>query len=258
MTNDQKTDSLKEKIVQAIETGKVHMRPKWRFVANTAALLFGVILALLILFYLASFIVFISHKSGAWFAPAFGLRGLYIFLTSFPWLIMAVAALFIFAVLFLIRKYAFAYGRPLLYSSLIVIALVIIAGFAIAQTSLHKGLFLMAQDEHLPFAGRLYRENGLMGRPGNIISGVIVEMIDDGFNMESRRDEVVTVVITPQTRLPFGADFEPGDAVVVLGDREDNKVRAFGIREIDKEEIMEFPRQQIQFKQLYPGQPPMN
>ena len=67
--------------------------------------------------------------------------------------------------------------------------------------------------------------------------GSIVSTSTNGFIIKLGDDSTTTVVVTPRTRLPFGADFAPGDTLVVMGDEmSTGTIRAFGILEIDPNE----------------------
>ncbi len=144
-------------MVAAIKSGQIKMRPRWHFAVRAALLASGIVLFSLALLYLASFIVFILHQTGLWRAPGFGLRGLRVFLFSLPWLLLAVALIFLVILEFLVRRYAFAYGRPLFYSVIAIVLLVLAGALAVAQTSFHRGLFRQAEENRLPWVGPLYR-----------------------------------------------------------------------------------------------------
>jgi len=231
MNNEPAGKSIKDSVIAAIESGKVKMRPKWHFVARAILFTVGIIFLLLTLLFLASFIVYVLRQNGVWFAPAFGLRGVGVFVRSLPWLLIAVAALFIVALEALVRHYSFGYRKPLLYSSLAMIFLAVIGGIAIAKTPLHSGLFNQAQQNNLPVAGTLYRVYG-MHPEDSVAEGIVMELKDDGFTMQDHLSEMLTVQMSDDTRFPYGTGFMEGDRVMVIGEREDNVIKAFGVRKI--------------------------
>lgn len=232
MNEEQHGKSIRSNVLAAIDAGKVKMRPRWHFIARAALLVTGTILAALALLYVSSFIFFILHQTGVWFTPRFGLRGFREFLIGLPWMLVLLAAVFIVILQFLVKRYAFGYGRPLLYSAIGIVVLVILGGFIIAMTPVHRGLFEQARQNHLPFAGGLYREYGIPNPQGNVTPGEIIEVIESGYRMITPRDENVVIIVTPETRFPLGTNFETGDRILVLGDRVDDIITAFGIREI--------------------------
>lgn len=228
----QELSPIKEKILSAIETGKVKMRPRWHFVLQTILIIVGIALILFALLFLISFIIFSLRHSGVWFAPAFGSRGLGVFLTSLPWILIVLTVLFVIILEILVKKYSFAYRQPLLYSALGLILIVTIGGIAVAQTPLHGGLMRQTIENHVPLAEPFYRGGGMIG-PERIQAGSIKELTDDGFILNSRRGEDLRVIITPETQFPAGYDLVEGDFIVVLGERDDDTIEALGVKEIE-------------------------
>ena len=224
--------SVSEQIVETIRSGGVKMRPKWHFALKTILALTGGIILFLTLIYIASFAIFMLRQTGVLFAPTFGFRGGYVFLRSLPWLLISLLVVFIVVLEILVRHYSFAYRRPLLYSVAGIAFLVIAGGYAVAITSFHGRMFRSAERGELPLAGGFYREYGHQ-RFRNIHKGSVEEVFENKLTIKNRRDETLSVVMTPETYFPSGSDFSPGDLVVVFGDRDDHAVRASGIRKID-------------------------
>ncbi|MBS3903087.1 MAG: hypothetical protein KGZ30_04600 [Anaplasmataceae bacterium] len=238
MTHQEHKNCARHGVMQIIEEGKIAMKPRWHFVLKTSLVILGGILITLALLYLTSFIIFILWYTGAWFVPIYGVKGLISFLLAAPWLLVALVVVFLWILEILFRHYSFAYRRPLLYSTLSVLGLVLVGGFTVAQTSLHENLLEQARRDRLPVAGPLYRSFGL-GNISDIHRGVIDQMIDDGFIISNRRNESVEVQLTPQTRFPFGTDFETGDFVVIFGERNNGQVTALGVQKVgDGERII--------------------
>jgi len=228
----QSNTNIRDKVLDSIKTGRVTMRPRWHFVLRAAFAIVGAVFLSLTLLYLASFIVFIVHYNGAWYVPAFGMRGLRVFLLSLPWILILVALIFVGILEVLVRRYTFAYRRPLLYSAAGVMILVMVGGIAVARTPFHQGFMRRAEDRHLPFAGGMYREFG-MRKMDHIHKGTVNEVNENGFVMRGRMGDQFTIVFTPQTRLPYGYDFQMGDMVVIFGDRVSSTITAFGVRRIE-------------------------
>ena len=147
---------MKDDVLKAIQGGQVKMRPKWQFITKAALMLLGVVLVALTTLYLVSFIVFILRQTGVLFVPAFGPGAFGVFFMSLPWLLIALAAIFMLLLEILIKRYSFAYGRPFLYSALAVIFLGIAGGIIIGETPLHERFFDAAENGQLPFAGPVY------------------------------------------------------------------------------------------------------
>jgi hypothetical protein len=229
MNDNNHSKSIKDNVLKAIEAGKVTMRPRWHFVLKALLLLVGTILASMTLIFLISFIIFILHETGIWFIPGFGFHGIGLFFGSLPWLMLLLALVFIVMLEVLVRRYAFAYRKPLLYSTFGVIGLVILGGVIVSATPFHRGLFNSARNNNLPVAGGFYRQYG-MRRNDHVIVGNITEIKNTGYSLIERRGQAVEVIISDDTYFPDGKDFMVGDSIVVLGDRNGDKINAGGIK----------------------------
>lgn len=153
-------NSVKENVIRAIESGEVSMRPKWQFVATAGLLFAGSLLVTLALVYLVSFIFFTEN----------GPRGTGEILSTLPWLVILVSLAFFVLLEILFRKFSFAYRKPLLYTTVGIIVFVLLTGFLVSLTPLHRGLSDRAFDDSLPFGGRFYRhyDHRQMPRPDEI------------------------------------------------------------------------------------------
>jgi hypothetical protein len=220
--------SMKDKILTAINSGQVKMRPKWQFITGTALLIGAILAGALVSLFLSSFIVFMLRQSGVWFAPNFGQRGLGIFFTSLPWVLLLVVVIFIALLEMLIRRYSFAYGRPVLYSILGVIILVLFGGVALGLSSFHQNLFDRAENGNMRFAAPFYRH--FAEPPGNITVGTVTELTPTGCKIQGPNDAIFNIAVTAQTEIPPGDSLKIGDNIVVLGPRQGSDIQALGIR----------------------------
>jgi len=227
-------NSIKDQVLSKIEEGQTKMKPKWHFALHTALFIVGVVVVLLLALYIASFSLFILDESDLWFVPSFGFAGLCLFLKSLPWFLIAIVLVFLILLHILVRHYAFAYQRPLLYSALAIIIFVIGGSLVIHYIGLHEGISAYSQKHQLPFAHPLYEK---LGHPKNkqVYPGIIIEIREQDFSLQNRWHEVYEVYITTSTHFPYGARFMIGDEVIVIGEEiEDDKIEAFGIRKIDR------------------------
>jgi hypothetical protein len=230
-SNNTPTPSLERDVMDAIRKGRVKMRPRWKYVLSSTLLALGAIILLLTLLYIVSFGIFTLRQTGALFVPVFGMRGLFAFFAAIPILLVVLLLLFLATLEVLVRRYAFAYRRPLLVSVLAILAIVAIGGYALERTRIHNDLFRYAHGPVglPPLIGNMYHPQ----RVPDIYRGTIVSMVPGGFVMlDENGAGTTTVLVDPGTRLPLGANFNPGDEVVVFGDTASGSVRAFGIREI--------------------------
>lgn len=219
--------SIHEQVEAAIKEGSVRMKPRWHFVLRgTLAVLGGVIIALLLL-YLVSFIIFALRQTGVAVVPAFGLRGWLSFARHLPWLLIVFSLIFILLLELFVRRYQFAYRRPLFISALAIIGIVVAGGFVVANTSLHPQLLRYAQQHRLPVGERMYRDLDER-RLADIYRGIIVATTSQGFIIEDRQG-TSSILLTSSTRQPRERELLPGDFVVIFGDFASGTVTAVGV-----------------------------
>lgn len=233
--NDKKNQkSLKETLLEKIKSGEMKMRPRAYFILKTILIVGGSLLVGGLAIFLISFISFHLRLSGIWYLPGFGFRGLGIYLRLLPWFLIFISLFLILILEILAKRFSFVWRRPIVYSLLLIIVVALIGGFIITKTSFHPGLFLQAKQGKLPLIGPVYRDFG-MPRFQDVHRGVVEELIENGFLLRKADDELLTVILVSGTRFPFEKEVRQGDTVVVMGEREDSTVRAFGIRRIEDE-----------------------
>ena len=225
MEHKKKEDGIEREVLIAIASGKVKMRPRWQFILQAALLLTGAAILLFALLYLVSFIIFILHETGAWFVPAFGMRGWFALFLRLPWTLIGLVVIFIVVLELLVRRYAFAYHRPLLASALTIVGIVLIGGALISATRFHSQLFDFARHNGLPVIGGMYRGYGMPGFD-DIHRGQIVAMTTGTFVFQEDDGDTSTVILTPVTRLPLGGGFAVATRLLCSG----RKVRTASFR----------------------------
>ena len=104
------------------------MYPKWHFMLKTAFTVLLSLILFLILIYLISFIGLIIHEKHLFDIFNLGPRGLYDFMFSLPWIIVFLSIIFLIVFYVLIKKYAFVYEKPFIYSFFLLILLTIFIG----------------------------------------------------------------------------------------------------------------------------------
>ncbi|MEY4731324.1 MAG: hypothetical protein RL681_270 [Candidatus Parcubacteria bacterium] len=227
---------MREKVLAAIKRGDVTMRPKWHFVLRAALMLMGSVFAFLALLYVVSFILFVLWRTGAWFVPVFGMRGILAFLLGIPWMLVFVSLALVIILELLVKHYAFAHRKPLLYSVLGITAFAFAGGLIVAKTTIHPWLYQQAMEHRLPVAGQFY-EHLPGGRVDMVYRGSVTSVATSGFILAPHRGEPFGVYLTATTSLPYGFDFVEGDTVVVFGEPDGDLVHAIGVREIDPDDI---------------------
>lgn len=224
--------NFKDNIINKIKTGEIDMKPRWHFVLKSLLLVSGLLTVALLVIYLLSFIFFALRQSGIAFAPLYGFKGVSLFVMSSPWLLIALAGVFVVLLYVLVTKYSFSYQKPLLYSMIGVILLVLVGSFVLQETGMHQRLQQYSERHNVPVFTPLYK--GLKGeRPDNVLQGTITELTSEGFILQVESGDRVIVVTTEETRQrPTDVRFV-GESVFVFGDREGETISAFGIRPIE-------------------------
>ncbi len=228
MNNEPQKSPLVDKVLNKLENSQVKMRPKAYFILKTVLIALAIIVVTLFALYLTSFIVFALRASGLWYLPKFGFSGIGALITLLPWLLIFIAALLIVVMEILVKYFSFAYRRPILFSMLGIILLVLLGGLLIDKTQFHADLFQKAQERRLPIAGELYRN---LGTSEDVHRGIVSQMINKGFLIETQKGQVLTIIITPDTRL-FDANINKNDVVVVMGKQDNGIVKALAVRKI--------------------------
>lgn len=234
MEQEKNKKAMRDRILEAIETGKVSMRPKWHFVLKTALMVTGGIIALLALLYLGSLVLFVLRRTGVWFVPIFGSRGWFEFFKSLPWLLILASLVFVVVLEILVRHYKFAYRRPLLFSVAGIILILAAGVFVVDRARLHDRFSRYTEQNHLPFARDFYhgfRSQKFM----NVHGGKVTTSTQDGFWMQNIAGDELRVIVASSTRFPLGMGFSVGDAVVVFGPEASGTIQAMGIRKVDED-----------------------
>ena len=237
----EKENNIREKIMAHIKKGPVQMRPRWHFVLFSSFALTGIAILLLSMLYVVSLIIFFLRKSGVWYTPGFGARGWFSFLHAAPGMLLIL--LFVFAVLLelLVRKYSFVYRKSLFVTLAGIVGLVAVGGIGLASTSLHNHLESEAHHGRLPPPfGMWYDKSARPPHPDDVHRGVVIMRIPRDATIPatsliifSDEEGTSTIMLTSQTRFPYGEDFADGDILVVIGDKiGTGTLRAYGVREI--------------------------
>lgn len=247
MTTPQDPQTIQEKIVQKIEQGRVAMRPRWHFVLRAVLAVLGVILVLLTGLYLVSFVVFVARTTDIGFLPAFGWRGMGQFLYSLPWIVIGFALVFVLVLEVLVRRYAFAYRRPLLYTVVGGLLLVGLGGTALAYyTPIH------GQAHRLPIALPMYEHYESAPVPG-LRHARVLELRDGEPEVQLNfprpqlpqgemrdREKVdrprVRVRTDGHTKKAPGRALQVGDEIIIFGEDAGDDIRAYGIHRVRGED----------------------
>ena len=235
-------NSIKEKVLQKVASGSVIMKPKWHFILRSFLLVAGTVVVVCFVVYVASFVHFWLWKSGLLLAPAFGVQGTLLLLGSIPWVLIIASLVFIVVLEILVKKYAFAYKMPLLYSLTGVVVVVAAGGVMVSLLGVHPHIVEYIEDHELPVIERLYKNIGASSVP-HVYVGVITNIEEQGFTLQSPEEEQMFIQVGPQTQIVSPKLFR-GEQVIVFGqeDEENEIVQAFGIRDAHQQPHLFLPR----------------
>ena len=234
MNNKQEKNHIAEKVLGKIKRRKIKMKPRMHFVFGAALLALGVLVLILFIPYLISLIAFSLRVSGVLFLPKFGFPGIRMMVGSLPWLLILITTLLIVLLEMFAQKFTFVYRKPAIYSLIAIIGIIFMGSFLIGKTSLHSNLFWEAQGRSLPAIGTVYRDFGSR-RINNMCHGVVVEVIDGGFKIETLCGDVLTIITNSETNLILDAEIQKNDEVIVLGEINDNIVQALDVRKVEQD-----------------------
>jgi len=231
-------EEVKENVLDEIKSGHIKMRPRWHFILGAVLAILGICIIGLVLLFLGSFILFSMRQTGSFFAPSFGFRGWFVFLRTIPWILVLLALLFVIVLEVLVRKYSFTYRKPLLYSVLALVALVLLGSFLFSLAPFHRQIFDFSRrhrGEGPPFVGEFYRGFGLT-HFDDIHRGTVTDVGQNSFILQDLRDQTSTVLVSSTTELPPEGMPKKGNLVVVLGsEQKEGVIEAIGVHLINGE-----------------------
>ena len=231
MNQESNNKSTVKEVLDKIKKGELKKHSKLYFIFKGFVYGLGLVSVIAFSVSLGSFIIFSLRASGALFLPRFGFLGLRIFLSSFPWLLALIVFALVLLIGWLVKKSPVVYRKPLLYSVIVILILILFGSFMFERTRFHTALFKKAQDYKLPLIGSAYR--GCCLKPiKNTYIGKVTEMAENGFHLKTKQGDFY-VVFSKNTRFLFGEDIEVGDLLIVMGERQNSKILAFGVRKIE-------------------------
>jgi len=215
--------------MKTIKDGDVQMHSKRFFLSKSILSIIAIVFVALTVLFIGSFILFMTELAEAWELTEHGSRGILHFITSLPWIIVGLGLLLIGILATLIQKYRFAYHKPIVASTSIIVLFSAIGGLAVAKTSFHEKVENRIKAGKFNMAAPLYRK-AQEHKPAQLFVGTITEIEEDGFEMETRNDEEYEIIITNKTKKH--PDYVPqvDDRISVFGKSSDEKIEAIGIK----------------------------
>ncbi len=236
-----------KKVLNKIKQGKIKMKPKSYFIFKTLFFGAGVVFAFLLSVFLISFIIFLLRASGILNLPAYGLRGIAMFFGSLPWFLIIFTIIFIIVLEVFAKRFSIVYRKPLVYSILGIIIIILLVGVFIAKTPIHSKLFFKHAQKDKPSIVGLFYKKAFINSPEDIYFGTVLNVADNGFEIETKEGESFSVVAISKdrSRCSYNEDIQEGDMVMIIGDKDNSTIKAFKIRKITNQDTIRFHRSNL-------------
>ncbi len=218
---------FEENIMSKIRSGKVKLRSKYIFLAEKLGMESAFTLSVVLSILFANLFFFYLKSTDNLEYLSFGSEGIYAFLESFPYLLVATFIVFILAAGYLLSKADFSYKKPFKYFALSLITFVFVSGVVLAYSGLSEKIEEEAFNEGpssfiiKPFLGRgvELRKTGLAGR--------IFEISDDYFVIETSNGFQKVDIKDLQSDI---SQFASGQFIIIIGERKEDVFVAHRIR----------------------------
>ena len=224
-----KNIDIKKAVLDKIKSKSIKPHSKLYFTSRNALLVLTIVITFLILLFITSFMIFALKTSELWFLPKFGMRGIEILISNFPWILVFIIIVFTTLLEMLANRFNFVFLKPLLYSVLIIIFIVITFSFFLNDTPLHSFIYEKAKQSNLPIVKPFYddftRPNPVDFHPGTAIG----EIKDNSFSMELADKTIIIIKISKNTKIRPGFDIYKGRRLLVIGKINDGIIEAEAI-----------------------------
>src|ERR1035437_8027474 len=131
------SEYIKNIVLKKIRQGNIHMRPRIYFIIQIILVIAVTLIALIASAFVISFAFFSIHESGELFLLGFGIRGLFTFLSLFPWFTLVVTLILIFILEWLLRHFKFNYRVPILKMFILALLGIVLIGLLVVTTPIH-------------------------------------------------------------------------------------------------------------------------
>lgn len=214
---------MMNKIMNIIKQENISMRSRYYFVARSSMWALAAVLVFASIVYLLSLIFFIWNDHALGTIALFGSKGIGLMLFSMPWMLILATIALVITLELLAAKFSFVYKRPLVYSLLILLVVLIAVSSLVARTAMHDRI---AGPMHRHYAEQRYKEN--------MYIGIIVSVRDNSATLKTRSGATIHVNITNSTRIPRHFELKTGEKVMVIIDDKSDSNEALGIRPVKK------------------------
>ena len=212
-----KNTDIKKAVLNKIEINSIKPHSKFYFTLQNALLILAIIVIFLILLFITSSIFFTLKTSELWFLPVFGIRGIEIFITNFPWILVFIIIIFTILLETLANRFNFVFLRPLSYSISAIVFIVVVFGFFLNNTPLHSFIYKKAKQGNFPIVKPFY-DDLTKPNPVNFNPGTALDEIKDNiFHIELANKIRISVRILKDTKIRPGFEIYKGQRLLIIG-----------------------------------------
>lgn len=212
-----KSIDIKKAVLDKIKSKNIKPHSKFYFTFKNALTVATIAIIFLVLLFITSFVFFALKTSELWFLPIFGIKGIGILLANFPWILVLIIVILTALLEILANRFNFVFFRPLLYSILIIVFVVITFGFFLNDTPLHSFIYEKAKKENLgvikPFYDEFARPNPVDFHPGTVAE----EIKDNMFTLELADRTIIQVKISEDTKMRKDFKIYKGGRLLIIG-----------------------------------------
>jgi hypothetical protein len=207
---------LEDKIMSEIRSGRITLRSRYVFLAETIGFGSAIVLSILMAILLLNLIFFYMRATDNLHYLSFGSRGTFAFLESFPYLLVSIFIVFVFAAGYLVKRSDITYKRPFGYVGASLALFVMASGAALAYTDIPRGIEERAFSGKGPFVVfRPFLERGVRPRDKGI-AGQIIYIEMPKLQIRAPFGEVFMDI--SEAHYEDGTIFEEGLFIIAIGD----------------------------------------
>jgi len=245
-TEDKKTLNISNLVLEKIDSGKIKMRPRWKFLADKIGLEFSLVCVLLSGVFVSSLIMYYWQINELEYYFGFGYAGIKHVLSSLPYELFITVVLLIVFLNFLIKKMEWGYKRSWSVWTGVLLGVMVLSSGGLLAVRAHEQFEQSSIVNDNPVIDNFFHQrlrnisnNAVYGKISAVKNDevdVIENKIDKNLknqNVQSSSTEVYT--IKPE-KLKINSQqkkFEVGEEIKIMGKRDrDGKFNAWGVKVI--------------------------
>ena len=222
--------TLEEKILQKIKEKGVRQKPRWQFILQTAFLTSATIIALLVTFYLISFVSLVTREQDLIRLLGFGPKFTFALLQAMPWMLLFLIVVLLGALQILVRHFAFGYERTVLTTLTATIGFAALVSYGFYALDQNMRFARFGERGEAPFLKPIH-DKYRKGNQSNLLHGIITGVGQGSYTLETfRGSTTITFITNDKTRQEPGVRLETGESIFVVFERVGTTTQALFVR----------------------------